>query len=151
MSLDPSPDGPSNRSPNPSLSDVIAAGLSRRRFMAYGLGAAAALAPPLAAPARGQGSLIGFTAVPISVADRLTVPPGYTAEVLYAWGNPISDGPAFRPDASNSAEEQVAQAGMHHDGMHFFPLGAGSAHGLLAVHRATPGTSPKVYPTVITL
>ena len=30
--------------------------------------------------------------------------------------------PAFKPDASNSAAEQEAQMGMHHDGMHFFPL-----------------------------
>ena len=38
--------------------------------------------------------------------------------------------PAFRLDASNSAAEQALQAGMHHDGMHFFPLpyGSGSSH-----------------------
>lgn len=56
MSSEPTSEARSNPSSNPSLSDVIAAGLSRRRFMAYGLGAAAAaLAPPLASPARGQG------------------------------------------------------------------------------------------------
>ncbi|HKZ06650.1 MAG TPA: PhoX family phosphatase, partial [Methylomirabilota bacterium] len=64
--------------------------------------------------------------------------PGYAAEVLYAWGDPISVGPGFRPDASNSAEDQAGQAGMHHDGIHFFPLpwdGASSSHGLLAVNH----------------
>ena len=30
--------------------------------------------------------------------------------------------PGFKPDASNSAAEQEKQAGMHHDGIHFFPL-----------------------------
>jgi secreted PhoX family phosphatase len=60
--------------------------------------------------------------VPVTTADTVTVPPGYTARVVYAWGDPVSDGPAFRHDASNSAEDQALQAGMHHDGMHFFPF-----------------------------
>ena len=76
--------------------------------------------------------------MPVSTADTLVVPPGYVAEVLYAWGDPISDGPAFKPDASNSVDDQLRQAGMHHDGMRFFPLPAGqtgSTHGLLAVNH----------------
>jgi secreted PhoX family phosphatase len=46
--------------------------------------------------------------------------------------------PEFRFDASNSADEQALQAGMHHDGMHFFalPSGAGGApRGLLAMNH----------------
>jgi hypothetical protein len=35
------------------------------------------------------------------------VPPCYTAQVLYAWGDPISDGPAFKLDGSHTAEEQM--------------------------------------------
>ncbi len=72
------------------------------------------------------------------MADTVVVPPGYTAEVLYAWGDPISDGPAFRPDASNTVADQERQAGMHHDGLHFFPLPAGStasSRGLLATNH----------------
>jgi secreted PhoX family phosphatase len=42
--------------------------------------------------------------------------------------------PEFRVDASNSASDQALQAGMHHDGMHYFPLN-GSSHGLLAVNH----------------
>ena len=82
--------------------------------------------------------MLGFTSVPVSTADTVVVPPGYAADVLYAWGDPISDGPAFRPDASNTAAEQALQAGMHHDGLHFFPLPRGareSEHGLLAVNH----------------
>lgn len=67
------------------------------------------------------------------------MPPGYGAQLLYAWGDPISDGPAFRPDASNSSAEQAQQAGMHHDGMHFFPFvedgKPSSNHGLLCVNH----------------
>jgi secreted PhoX family phosphatase len=42
--------------------------------------------------------------------------------------------PAFRMDASNSAADQAVQAGMHHDGMHYFPID-GSRHGLLAMNH----------------
>ncbi len=136
----------SNPTSNPSLREVVVAGLSRRRLLGYGLGAAigALAGPALTPPARAgaqpgaQGPLLGFKGVPISSADAITVPPGYTAEVIYAWGDPISEGPAFRPDVGNSAEEQAVQAGMHHDGMHFYPIASGaggSAHGLLAVNH----------------
>jgi len=46
--------------------------------------------------------------------------------------------PAFRFDASNSAQEQALQAGMHHDGMQYFPLPYGSTNssrGLLAINH----------------
>ena len=61
--------------------------------------------------------------------------------MLYRWGDPIGAAagmPEFRPDASNTAAEQALQAGMHHDGMHFFPLPYGSgtsSHGLLAMNH----------------
>src|SRR5262245_58538035 len=136
----------SNPTSNPSLRKVVAAGLSRRRLLGHGLGVAiAAMAGPVLSPRARAGAQpsaqdprLGFKGVPVSSADGIAVPPGYTAEVIYAWGEPISAGPAFRPDASNSAEEQAVQAGMHHDGMHFYPLGSGAAastHGLLAVNH----------------
>ena len=59
--------------------------------------------------------------------------------MLYAWGDPISGGPAFKQDASNTAAEQEQQAGMHHDAIHFFPMVAGSRlsseHGLLVINH----------------
>ncbi len=58
------------------------------------------------------------------------VPEGYTARVLIAWGDPVSDGPEFKPDASNTAFEQEWQWGMHNDGVVYFPI-HGSARGLL--------------------
>jgi secreted PhoX family phosphatase len=66
----------------------------------------------------------------------LVVPRGHTARVLYRWGDPtglVQGMPAFRADASNSAAEQALQAGMHHDGMHFFPISEG--RGLLALNH----------------
>ena len=86
----------------------------------------------------GARSGLGFKSVPISSADTVVVPAGYTSRVFFAWGDPISDGPSFKPDASNSAADQAVQAGMHHDGMHFFSLPPGSNnpdHGLLVVNH----------------
>jgi secreted PhoX family phosphatase len=58
--------------------------------------------------------------------------------VLYAWGDPVSDGPPFAMDASNTVADQAEQAGMHHDGIHFFPLphpSEDSRHGLLIMNH----------------
>jgi len=119
----------------PTFSDVLQARLSRRSLLTSCL-AAAGLG--WLGPAAWAESPLGFTRVPVSSADTLVVPRGYVAAVLYAWGDPISDGPAFKTDASNSVDDQLRQAGMHHDGMRFFPLPAGqtgSTHGLLAVNH----------------
>jgi secreted PhoX family phosphatase len=62
----------------------------------------------------------------------------YEFQVLYRWGDPTGIGssmPAFRPDASNTAEDQALQAGMHHDGMHFFPLGSDGRRALLVLNH----------------
>ena len=77
----------------------------------------AAAAPP-SSPLVGA---ISFANIAPSAEDAVRVPPGYVAGVLFAWGDPISDGPAFLQDGSNSAADQALQSGMHHDGMHFFP------------------------------
>jgi secreted PhoX family phosphatase len=119
----------------PTFHDVLQARLSRRSLLTSGLTAAGL---GWLGPVGWAESRLGFTGVPVSSADTLVVPPGYVAEVLYAWGDPISDGPAFKPDASNSVDDQLRQAGMHHDGMHFFPLpagGTGSTHGLLTINH----------------
>jgi secreted PhoX family phosphatase len=113
--------------------------LSRRDLLRGGFGAAAlALSGSPLLRAAEAAPLLGFTSVPVSAADDVRVPPGYRFDVVYAWGDPVSDGPVFRPDASNTISEQEQQAGMHHDGMHFFPLPAGSnntTRGLLAVNH----------------
>ena len=83
----------------------------------------------------------GYPVLPVALTgteDRLVVPEGYVAQVLYRWGDPVGSPagmPAFRMDASNSADEQALQAGMHHDGMVFFPLDGNPRHGLLAINH----------------
>jgi uncharacterized protein len=129
-----------NPSSNPTFHAVVATTLSRRDVLRGGVGAAALAVlggPGAARPARAS-SPFAFKGVPLSTADTVTVPEGYTVDVLYAWGDPISEGPAFRPDGGNSAAEQEQQGGMHHDGLHYFPLPQGadsSTRGLLAVNH----------------
>ena len=127
----------SNPSDNRSISDVVAARFSRRAALKGGVGLAAltffggaSVAGSGSALAASRtravkGPLLGFRNVMISTIDDVVVPPGYTAQVLIPWGTPLqSSGPAFKPDASNTAAEQAQQVGMSHDGMHFFPLDA---------------------------
>src|SRR5690606_4174730 len=65
--------------------------------------------------------LIGFEAVPVSEADSIVVPEGYSYQVMAPWGEPILGSfPAFA--LYNTGADQAEQVGMHHDGMHFFPI-----------------------------
>ncbi|MFW5426901.1 MAG: PhoX family protein [Methylophagaceae bacterium] len=68
-------------------------------------------------------ALLGFSSVSIAdLIDNVVVPEGYSAQIFYRWGDPISNGPLFKMDASNTAQEQLQQAGMHHDALQFYPL-----------------------------
>ncbi len=161
----PSNDASLNPSSNESIRGVIdAVAPSRRQFIRGGVGAAAlASAGGLtlgglvgtvqAAPVPpGPGFPgIGFDSIPAStdiapgsafaVADAVAVPPGYTAQLFVAWGDPIAPGGLpFTGTASETAADQLKQFGMHNDGMHFFPFagldGQPSAErGVLAVNN----------------
>lgn len=128
----------SNPSDGDSFADVVD---RRRRSLIAGAVAGvitSALPPGAMASPRGRraaGATIGFQGIPASSTDEVRLPPGYAGQLLYAWGDPISDGPMFRADASNSAEEQARQAGMHHDGLHYFPLADNPDHGLLCINH----------------
>jgi len=137
-----------NRSKNRNFADILEARLSRRKVLKGGIGAAAVsmFGLPLVGcndddddnTTSSSDPLLGFTAIPTSSDDAHHVPEGYTAKVLYRWGDPVSDGPEFNMDASNPASEQMVQAGMHHDGMYFFPLPYGSDssdNGLLVLNH----------------
>lgn len=133
----------SNHSANPSIHAV--SDPARRLVLLGGLGAAACSAfaglAGCAVPTPAAGPRLGFKAVPASQADTLVVPEGYVAQVIAPWGEPVGipgDMPAFRGDASNTAAEQAVQMGMHHDGVHFYPLAlgpSGSTRGLLVMNH----------------
>ena len=126
--------GSSNRSANPTFDEVL---VSRRALLKGGLGAALAAALPGCVTPPASRPQLSFTPIAPSSEDALRVPPGYDAQVLYRWGDPVGSPagmPEFRMDASNSAADQALQAGMHHDGMHYFAL-RGSQRGLLAMNH----------------
>jgi secreted PhoX family phosphatase len=112
--------------------------IARRQLLRSGTAAAlVALVGEARARPAGDGRL-GFESVPATLRDAVTVPPGYEAQVLYPWGAPTGIAgamPAFAPDASNSAADQALQAGMHHDGMHFFALDGRADRGLLVMNH----------------
>ncbi|MTJ09729.1 PhoX family phosphatase [Anabaena sp. UHCC 0204] len=135
-----------NPSGNESILDVIGrVSIKRRRFILTTAAASAAtvfsdiavssfLQTVEAAPVpAGLGfSGIGFESIEPNLLnpatgllqkDLVTVPKGYTARILSAWGDPIMPGaPNWLPDASQDAAAQEMQIGENHDGMHFFPL-----------------------------
>ncbi|MFZ5567257.1 MAG: PhoX family protein [Pseudomonadota bacterium] len=128
----------SNCSSNSSFHDI--SDPARRTVLRGGLGVAlGGLLAPLAGCASpgSRQPLLGFASVPVSTADSVVVPEGYIAHVIAPWGDPVGlpeHSPAFRADAGNSAVEQAAQLGMHHDGIHYFAL-HGSERGLLVLNH----------------
>ena len=140
----------SNPTENPSFEHVCAA--RRALLRSAGTGAVLAFAGmpfagcssmPSTAATNAKSAAPTFVPGPAGTADAVVVPEGYEAYVLYAWGDPVSAGPAFRQDASNTAAEQEQQAGMHHDALHYFPMivsrdgraAESSEHGLLVVNH----------------
>ncbi len=78
------------------------------------------------------------------LADAVVVPEGYTAQIVYALGDPLTAStPAFRNDGTDT--DFGNRAGDHHDGMEWFGLDAAgkpsataSMRGLIAMnHEAT--------------
>ncbi len=138
----------SNDSGNPTIGSVVRTRLRRRQFLQASAGAAtvAGLAPLLLAGCGDDGanrprsgrigeSALGFEAVPKSIADRLVVPPGYTARVLIAVGDPLFEGvAAYRDDGDNP--DYAGRCGEWHDGMEYFGLSADGRPDSNAADRA---------------
>ena len=151
-----------NPSSNPTFASVLDTRLSRRQVLKGGFsttalamfGAAGSLglagcssgddaqaAAPIA-PAPFVPTL-GFTAVAKSLADVVSVPSGYSVSVLYRLGDPITAAAGdFRNDGTDTAASFAQRAGDHHDGMHFFGMGANnqfsanaSDRGMLAMNH----------------
>ncbi len=168
MPRDLPPDAPAhdddpdlNPSGHPSFNAVLDARLSRRGVLRGGVGGVAgALLGGLAGTEAVAGGLadgaglvgrarplrqLDFAPVAKSLADAVTVPPGYRVQVLYALGDPLEAGvPDYRNDGTDADMDR--RAGDHHDGMEFFGLSAdgrrrdrgSSVRGLLCVnHEAT--------------
>jgi uncharacterized protein len=145
-----------NSSGNPSLHQVMQARLHRRHVLKSGVGAMtmagltslslsacggsddpAPTTPPATTPppTATKEVVLGFTAVNKSLTDRVTVPDGYTATVVYATGDSID--PLVTDYKNDGTDDNFAKrAGDHHDGMHFFGLNAAGAPDAAATDRA---------------
>jgi secreted PhoX family phosphatase len=137
-----------NLSGNPTFSSILDARLSRRTVARGGLGAVLAAMTGVGLAACGGGDddgakqpdgaklSLGFASLPTSMTDACVVPAGYVAQVLGAWGTPLNDKAApWSPDGNNSSNDLLNSTGMHHDGMHYFPLNGSSTEGLLVVNH----------------
>ncbi len=132
-----------NSSGNRTFQDVAATFASRRSVMFGGLAAAlgstfltsfaqADAAKPT--ETRGASKLLGFDPIPAGVNDSVSVPKGYRIQVIAPWGEPI-DGAVSAFSTDGSGVDQALQLGMHHDGMHFFPIDGSSSDGLLVINH----------------
>ena len=134
-----------NTSGNPTIADVLSARMHRRYVLKGGVGAitmaslgtlglsACGTMPGSAGAA--PGVTLGFKAVSKSLMDRVTVPEGYTATVVYATGDPID---AALTDYKNDGTDDnfARRAGDHHDGMHYFGVSAAGAPDNSSLDRA---------------
>lgn len=135
------------------FSDIADRFLTRRALLQGGVAAAALGFTPVGriagAPARAETPGLQFEELGRIGKDEPThhVAPGYRAEVLISWGDPILPGaPAFDPMAQ-TAEAQRKQFGFNCDFIGYLPLKDGaattaehlasgeSAHGLLCVNH----------------
>ncbi len=146
-------DEDSNTTSNPRFDDVLTARMSRRSLLGRGadlasaasaLGLAGCATATQGAGATAAVNSLGFKAVAKSLADKVVVPEGYSAQVIYALGDPLTAStPAFKNDGTDT--DFGNRAGDHGDGMEWFSLDANgipsrafNSRGLLAMnHEAT--------------
>ena len=137
-----------NPSGNESIRDVMDRFTGRRNFIKGSLATATfaslggfsleSLANGAYTGSPSPAGGIGFTGVPANIApmtDGITVPSGYTARVLIAWGDAIGKtGPDanthWNPATAMTTARQLTTWGAHNDGMHLFPFPGTGAGGI---------------------
>ncbi|TPI32383.1 PhoX family phosphatase [Mesorhizobium sp. B3-1-9] len=136
-------DGPPvNPTDNRTMGEIIAARFSRRGFLmgSLAVSAIAATVSPLALIAAdearaAEASAFKFDELEAGIDDKHHVAPGYDADVLLRWGDPLfADSPAFDP-AKQSAEAQARQFGYNNDYVGYIPIDGSAEHGLLVVNH----------------
>jgi uncharacterized protein len=118
----------------PHFSEILAERLARREFLVAG--AAAALAgcgggggaadpappPPQQAPPTPTVQPLNFASVAANTGNDVTVPAGYSARTLIAWGDPIHTGVARAFDRTTVTRADMEQRfGVSNDMLALFP------------------------------
>lgn len=139
---------PDNR---PGIAQIMEARFSRRGLLKTSAGLVAGSALIACEPQGGSGQLsgpYGFMETAWEADGHLHVPPGYRADALLRWGDPLfSDSPPFNPYRP-SAASQKQQFGYNCDFTAYIPLQSSSGtdrHGLLAVNHEF-SVPPLMYP-----
>ncbi|MBZ9661518.1 PhoX family phosphatase [Mesorhizobium sp. ESP-6-4] len=136
-------DGPPvNPTDNRTMGEIIAARSSRRGFLmgSLAVSAIAATVSPLALIAAdearaAEASAFKFDELEAGIDDKHHVAPGYDADVLLRWGDPLfADSPDFDP-LKQSAEAQARQFGYNNDYVGYIPIDGSAEHGLLVVNH----------------
>jgi secreted PhoX family phosphatase len=152
--LDPNYEPVVNHSDNLSFAAVLGARMNRRVLMKGSVGAALTSLMGVGlvgcsdsdSDSSTTGSVqanteLGFKSVAVSTENSVVVPEGYSSTTFVPWGTPITGSyPEYRADGTNTGAEQEQQVGMHHDGVHFFPIdinagGNSSSEGLLVMNH----------------
>lgn len=121
-----------------ALERLIEARLSRRGILKFALGSVTSgVGAGFASLARAQfasASTLRFTEIAHERSATHSLPPGYSAQVLLRWGDPLfRDSPPFAPGKVDAAAQEK-QFGYNNDFLAFMPLPRGSEnadHGLL--------------------
>ncbi|PBC05527.1 PhoX family phosphatase [Mesorhizobium sp. WSM3860] len=136
-------DGPPvNPTDNRTMGEIIAARFSRRDLLkgSLAVSAIAATVSPLALVAAdearaAEASAFKFDELDAGIDDKHHVAPGYDADVLLRWGDPLfADSPEFDP-AKQSAEAQARQFGYNNDYIGYIAIDGSAEHGLLVVNH----------------
>ncbi|MER9138531.1 PhoX family phosphatase [Mesorhizobium sp. M0830] len=136
-------DGPAaNPTDNRTMGEIIAARFSRRGFLkgSLAVSAIAATVSPLALVSAdearaAEGSAFAFDELEAGIDDKHHVAPGYDADVLLRWGDPLfADSPEFDP-TKQSAQAQAKQFGYNNDYVGYLPIDGSAEHGLLVVNH----------------
>ncbi len=133
----------SNRSDNVEFQDILQQLVSRRRMLQVGA-AGATIASGVGLVGcnsdsdSNMASKLGFVPVAKHKADRVAVPAGYKAQVLFALGDPLNDSISAYPNDGSDDGNWDQRAGDHHDAMAFFPStrgGNSSSEGFLVMNH----------------
>lgn len=136
-------DGPPvNPTDNRTMGEIIAARFSRRGFLkgSLAVSAIAATVSPMALVAAdearaAEASAFKFDELEAGIDDKHHVAPGYDADVLLRWGDPLfADSPEFDP-VKQSAAAQARQFGYNNDYVGYIPIDGSAEHGLLVVNH----------------
>ena len=149
MSRETSDPGVYNKSNNRSISLLLENEITRRGMLRGGAGLAAigflsglgmagcnskSSKSNYATPAPGKQP--GFLSISGSKLDSVSIPAGYSAQVLAPWGTPLNSlANPWKNDGTNTSQDQLNAVGMQHDGIHFFAMDGSDTEGLLCINH----------------